>query len=166
MDRVLELVVASSIGAMAGAMLKDWIANWLKARSDRLAREEQRISESRWEIKRQACLDSLIMADAALSHMDWTHGDMKINPVRQPVSTVKAREVMNRLAVSCENSDVLQEFSRALGLREPGNVGTPIPGDTINRLRDAVRRELGYGQSLKQNASLAFIIRLQGDGDA
>jgi hypothetical protein len=161
-------------GALVGFLLNKWLAVRLKADIEtqyarRMAefRSElgntERIRDNRWDLKRQTCLDALTLVDAVFSNIAWQQGDTEISVVKQPVDTVKARDVMNRLALVCESETLLEEFVATLGLREPNEPISALTADKINAFRNAMRRELGFGTELKLDSAKAFIARLGAD---
>ena len=64
--------------------------------------------QDKWNIKREACLVALDIADGVLSHTDWDNMDPKVKERmrKQEVDTVKVRECYNRLATSCDSPEV------------------------------------------------------------
>jgi hypothetical protein len=110
----------------------------------------------KWEIKRDACLKALNLADSALSNMDWD-GDMKTGIVKNEIDTIEVRECYNQLACSCDLPETLNEFKRVLGL-----LGK-IPGDAIVDFRNTIRKELNFGKEIDVDREKAFIGRIHGD---
>lgn len=110
----------------------------------------------KWEIKREACLNALNLADSAMSNMDWD-GEMKDNVVKNEIDTIKVRECYNQLACSCDLPETLAEFKRALGL-----LGT-INGATIVDFRNIIRKELNFGEIVDTDRDNSFIGRIHGD---
>ncbi len=110
----------------------------------------------RWDIKRDACLMALNLADSALSNMDWD-GDMEEGIVKSKIDTITVRDCYNQLACSCDLPETLMEFKRVLGLLGP------IKGDVIVDFRNAIRKELSFGKEIDDDRENAFIGRIHGD---
>lgn len=110
----------------------------------------------KWEIKREACLKALNLADSALSNMDWD-GDMNKGIVKSEIDTITVRDCYNQLACSCDLPETLTEFKRVLGLLGP------IKGDVIVDFRNAIRKELNFGKEIDVDRVKAFIGRIHGD---
>ena len=84
-------------------------------------------------------------------------GKVLISPpeTQGTVDVAKARECYNAMALSCGSDEVLQQFKRCLGLAHE-----PIKADMIVDLRNAVRRELEFGQEIDRDRANAWIARL------
>lgn len=84
---------------------------------------------------------------------DLTVAELRI--ARSPVDPSEARDIMNRLILACDNPTVVQLFLTCIGLQESGEAAAFIdPGD-VQRLRNAVRSELGFGSDLELNPKLS-----------
>jgi len=64
----------------------------------------RRITEQRWTLRRDTCLEALEVVDAQFTHMDW--GAIGVDVTSQPVDITKARSVMNKLVLTCRSSKV------------------------------------------------------------
>ena len=112
----------------------------------------------KWEIKREACLKALNLADSALSNMDWD-GNVNNGIVKSEIDTIAVRECYNQLACSCDLPGTLTEFKRVLGLLGPTR------GDVIVDFRNAIRKELNFGNEIDLDREKAFIGRIHGDNN-
>lgn len=67
-----------------------------------------------WNIKREACLEALKIADSTLSNMTWSNiSKEENNKIRKQESdTIKARECYSKLATTCESPEVLKQFKK------------------------------------------------------
>ena len=92
--------------------------------------------------------------DTFFSHQSWQGVD-KPPETQGTVDVAKARECYNAMALSCGSDEVLQQFKRCLGL-----ANEPIKADMIVDLRNAVRRELEFGQEIDRDRANAWIARL------
>jgi hypothetical protein len=174
----IEAILTGGIsGMLVTFLLNSWLAVRLKAEIESdYARKmdefrsnlknDERIRDNRWDLKRQACLDALTLVDAVFSNFDWKQSGTPVRVVKQPVDTAKARDVMNRLALACNDGTVLLEFVSALGLHEPNAPAPNLTADRINALRNAVRKELGFGKEISLDPAMAFIARLGADPTA
>jgi hypothetical protein len=118
--------------------------------------QEEKTKEHKWIIKRDACLQALDLADAALSNATWDTIDSS-QVVKQEIDTIKVRECFNKLACTCDDPEVLQIFKKAVGFLGP------VPGDIMTDFRNAVRVELAFGGLLIDDRASSFFARVQGD---
>lgn len=117
-----------------------------------LINERWKRSEHRREIKRQACLQALEIVDAHFSNEDWIGMP---EPERQtPPDIQRARDVYNKLCLSCSNDAVLKAYKRCLGLYGP------FTAAEIVDLRNAIIAELGFGGHFDTDREKAWISRL------
>jgi hypothetical protein len=130
------------------------VINWfLKARE----RDEQR----RWELKREACLDALKIVDSRFADYDWknnTGASLKIDK-QGHISTGEIRSCFNRLILACEDREVPTSFEKWLNLDIGQNTsGSPLNMRAVTELRNAIRKELGFGKELVTNVNwISFI---------
>ncbi len=122
-------------------------------------KEAENIQQARWEMKYQACLDAMEIVDAFLSH--WFKDVNGITPVRQPADTLRARNCYNKLAMTCERPEVIEAFLRIMFPTNATNV--KVTTDNLNTLRNAIRKELGFGNEVKLSQDVAWFVRLAGD---
>lgn len=122
--------------------------NWyLKTRE----RDEQR----RWELKREACLDALRIIDARFADYDWkdSEGNSQKTDKQEFVSTGDIRSCFNRLILACEGREVPICFERCLNLDIGKNDTGTLSMNAMTELRNAIRKELGFGKELHTNVS-------------
>ena len=122
-------------------------------------KEIENVQQARWELKYRACLDALEIVDAFLSN--WLKDVNGVAPVRQPADTLKARECYSRLVLTCQNPEVTEAFLKVM-FPTPQTNNVDIT-DNLNGLRDAVRKELGFGESINPSREAAWFVRLSGD---
>lgn len=127
----------------------------------RQIKEIESVQQARWELKYKACLDALEIVDAFLSHWFKEVGD--VEPVRQAADTIKARECYNRLALTCQNPEVTEAFLKVMFRpSQTSNMAIEITHN-LNALRNAVRKELGFGEGINLSHETAWFVRLAGD---
>jgi hypothetical protein len=126
-------------------------------------RHRELIKQEQWRLKRDACLEALEIVDAVYSHAVWSDGRA---PVRQAVDTAKARACFNKLVLSCSGMSVVKAFESALSLSTSGSPSPAMTPEKLVVLRNAIRRELGFGNDLEFKGSLAWIARLSADEKA
>ena len=119
----------------------------------------ENVQRDRWELKRQACLDALETVDSFVSH--WLADLNGTMPVRQTADTVKARRCYNQLVLTCQESEVIDTFLRTMFLTPQASLADVT--DSLNALRIAIRKELGFGPELKLSRDRAWFVRLAGD---
>lgn len=124
--------------------------------------DDARIRQARWEIKRQACLEALAVVDAVYSHMGWKIDGKPVEVAQEKVDVAAARAVMNKLALACDGTESLEAYMKALAVGPPHGAGSTITGDVINGLRNAARKELGFGNELALDREMAWIANLAG----
>ena len=117
---------------------------------------------TQWEIKREAGLAALDVADAVYSNMEWRH-DGKVIPIaKQPVDIVNARRVLNELVLTCKEPSAINAYFQALGVRGVAEEANYIQGDGIGNLRNTLRKELGFGKPLDLDPEKSFLAILPG----
>jgi len=117
-----------------------------------LANERWKRGEARREIKRRACLDALRIVDSFHSNLTWN--GVSSTERQAPPDVQRAREVYNELCVVCESSAVLEAYKACLGFRGELNMGLVVD------LRNAIRKELGFGKPVDDDRDKAWIARL------
>lgn len=129
--------------------------------------EEERVHRERWGLKRDACLAALGLVDKVFTNVPWedrTRPSSELRITRSPVDPAEFRTTMNRLILTCDDPIVVHLFLRCIGLHESGEPADSVdPGD-LQILRNAVRRELGFGTDLELNPNLSWITSVHGDG--
>jgi hypothetical protein len=117
-----------------------------------LINERQKRALVRWELKRQACLEALEIVDAHFSNVVWT--GISDTSRQAPPTVAKARDVYNKLCLSCQSDAVLKAYKKCLGI-----YGT-FAADEIVDLRNAIRKELGFGEAVDADREKAWIAKL------
>ena len=172
-DMLAGGVTGAVVSALLSFLLHRWLAVRLKAAIDheysqKLERfrdqlqDTARIRQARWEIKREACLQALAVVDSVYTNFAWTVDGTPVNIARERVDIAAARAAMNKLALACDGTPVLEAYTRALALRGANEPPVKISGDTINELRNAARKELGFGETLSLDPAKAWIALLPG----
>jgi hypothetical protein len=115
--------------------------------------------QRRWEIKREACLEALEIIDARFADYDWKiNGESAKVDKQDFIPTAKIRSCFNRLALACNDSNVPQLFEKCLNLRVDDNDSEPLNINTVVSLRNAIRKELGFGKDLATKVSWIMFI--------
>jgi len=110
--------------------------------------------QRRWEIKREACLEALEIIDARFADYDWiSDGTHPKVDAQDFVSTAKIRSCFNRLVLACNDSRVPQLFEKCLNLQISNKEPQPLDIGTVVELRNAIRKELGFGKNLSTEVS-------------
>src|SRR5439155_21237930 len=91
--------------------------------------------------------------DAHFSHQSWSGAPIQAESQQKP-DVASARDVYNKLCLSCKNVEVLREYKKCLGL-----LGKFDAGDIVD-LRNAIRKELGFGGHFDVDRKRAWIARL------
>tara|TARA_R110002096_G_scaffold251155_5_gene443879 strand:+ start:1466 stop:1969 length:504 start_codon:yes stop_codon:yes gene_type:complete len=157
---ILKIVGLSLTGAtlINGILYKYWllpkINKDLKSFESKLKREES-INENRWQIKRNACLNALNIADALLSNYEYPNAKKEdIKPGK--ITTEEVRTCFNELAASCSNSDVIDILKKIMY--------ESVSPDIIVDLRNAVRQELEFGKDdFDKDRDKAFVGKIGAD---
>jgi hypothetical protein len=115
-----------------------------------------------WTAKREACLDALEIVNGIFANRPWTitgGESMAVSP-QSPPSIAEVRRCHNALAITCRRTDVIEYYLKCVF---EDNVG----GDTIDDLRDAVRKECGLGwKRLDRDRARSFLGRIAGTAEA
>ena len=153
LQTVLVAVISSSVVAtIVSLILKYHFDRKLENFKSQIKNEEL-VAQSRWEIKRRACLNALNIVDAYFANATWETGETHPELQERPeISAV--RQCCNELALSCERDTVLKTFFKCLG----------IYGETtcnmINELRNEVRKELQFGMDIVLDDEHVWISRI------
>jgi hypothetical protein len=115
---------------------------------------EQPISDAKYKLKHQACIEALALIDALFSHkMQHAEG----RPItKQCMPTEQARQCHSKLILACENPDILKKFSEIIFEIQEETLSKP-PADHLNEFRNLIRKELGAGEELVLDAERAWI---------
>lgn len=155
--------LAGFLGAGVGAALIGFLArDWLAVRLKAAIEKEALVQRAAFDLKRSACLDALAVVDAAFSQRDWKQGATAVKVAKQPLDIAAARRAYNQLSLTCSNPNVVELYARALGLRAPDEPAQTGTADLVVDLRNAMRRELGFGTNLDLDRHKAWIGSLDG----
>ncbi|MGD8500652.1 MAG: hypothetical protein PVJ86_08385, partial [Phycisphaerales bacterium] len=115
---------------------------------------EQPISDAKYKLKHQACIEALTLIDALFSHkMQHVEG----RPIAtQYMSTEQARQCHSKLILACENPDILKKFSEIISEIQQETL-SKRPTDYLNEFRNLIRTELGLGEELVLDGKRAWI---------
>jgi hypothetical protein len=129
--------------------------------------ELERRNRERWNIKREACLTALSVVDKVFTNISWedrTNPSLELKIARSRVDPSEVRDTMNLLILACEDPTVVHLFLKCIGLQESGEPAMSIDPSEVQHLRNAIRRELGFGTELELNPNLSWILAIHGDG--
>ena len=117
--------------------------------------ERQKRNLHKWELKKKACLDALEIVDAYYSHQNWTTSEGALEAEKQEPPLIKdVRNTYNNLSLCCDQVEVLSLYKKCLGV-----YGNTQPDDMVD-LRNAIRKELGYGKEIDRDRDKAWIARV------
>lgn len=114
----------------------------------------QEIEKQKRQLKYDALLNSLTLIDAHLSHSLLPFLEQKIK--KQYATTEEARKCHNNLILTCENKEVLELFSNIMFGAKDERVNIEPPTDLLNKYRNLVRTELGFGIALDLDRDRAW----------
>ena len=107
--------------------------------------QNQDIQKLKRELQFKSLLNSLSIIDAFFSHHYNAKG---IVFDKQNSSTEDVRTCHNNLILTCENTEIINLFTKImLPPKDTSIHQDPIP--LLNEYRNLVRKELGFGQTLK-----------------
>lgn len=115
------------------------------------------IAEQKRALKYKACLGARTVIDAHLSNFFSLEG-----AVWQAPETILARQIHNRLILSCDNPDLIVTFSEIYFGPIDGEPSSPRTV-LLNEFRSMVRAELGFGKMLFSDEDRTWIARAAGD---
>lgn len=104
------------------------------------------------------------MVDNVMSNLEWSdpsHPDLNDKIKAEDFSEADARRIMNSLILTCSNPEVVNLYLKAMGIRAATAKAEALSADTVQDLRNAVRKELGFGSELELNRETAWIAALQ-----
>lgn len=170
--QIIFLIVASSAAAFFGAYLKEKAKSTAtKEDIEEITRKiegvklelgkNKEIDSIKYNLRYDACLESLSLIDAHLSHslIPPEEGDI----VKQYAYTKEARECHSKLILSCENTEIVIKFIEIiLGLKYSTETPQP-PTDLLNEYRNLIRKELGFGAKLQLDRDRAWFGKLNCD---
>ncbi len=137
MDLISTILTASITSGVVTALL-----NWI-------IKSRQLGEQRRWEIKREACLEALEIIDARFADYRWTSDGIAMKIDEQDfIPTARIRSCFNRLLLACKDSTVPQQFEDCLNLRVGNNELRPITMGEVVKLRNAIRKEMGFGKDI------------------
>lgn len=118
-------------------------------------RSRERDEQRRWELKRAACLDALRIIDCRFADYDWKDAEgqsLKIDS-QEFVSTGEIRSCFNRLILACKDKEVPVIFEKCLNLNLGNGKAGSLNMNEVTNLRNAIRKELGFGKELTTTVS-------------
>lgn len=110
----------------------------------------QEVEKLKRELKYKSLLSSLSIIDAYFSQVFTPPPGGHIK--KQIATTEDVRTCHNNLILTCENTEVIKLFSTIMFNLEPQT----SPTDLLNRYRNLVRKELGFGNSLDLDRERAW----------
>lgn len=169
---ILQILILLGLGA-ASLLLKSFLPKYLEEKGKNLATKEdieeitqkvesvkaeisrsQSVFQAKYRLKHDACLEALKMVDAHFSHTLQDPDGQSI--VKQFASTEHARECHNKLILACENTEILAVFDEIMfGPKNTDGQTTP-PTDLLNRFRNLIRHELGFGGDIELDRDRAW----------
>ncbi|MFI5297708.1 MAG: hypothetical protein ACHREM_06370 [Polyangiales bacterium] len=124
-----------------------------KLRMELELRASDRIAEARFRLKHDACLEALAVVDLLYAKAFGVDRDDDTSDGRNVWA--RARACHNQLVVACERRDVITAFRHAIGMSGGHSAASVVP------LREAIRRELGFGEeSVDDDRDKAWIITI------
>jgi len=111
----------------------------------------QMIESDKMKLKHEALLESLRMVDAYFSHI--LTKNVPKHPTKQFASITEIRECHNKLILSLDNPEIIKVF---LEIMFHDDKDTIAPTDKLNRFRNLIRKELGYGNELQLDRNKAW----------
>jgi len=115
---------------------------------------QQEVEKQKRQLKYDALLQSLTLMDAHLSHLLIPMEGQKIK--KQFATVEEARKCHSSLILTCENTEILEMFSLIMfGPKDPNTEKEP-PTDLLNRYRNLVRKELGFGTEIPLDRDRAW----------
>lgn len=168
MDLSMNEFISIISGGLSGALIVWFAREWISARLKNSIKHEydtkleqikeelknqQRVSESKWQLKYEACMQALDLSDALLSNMHFNGIEAGIM-VKEDVKTEDVRDCINKLACACDGKEVLETFKKIVIPRD-------IRLDIVVDLRNNVRSELGFSESnIDTDRGTSFVINI------
>jgi hypothetical protein len=165
------LVLISGAGAFFGAYLKEKAKSVvtkediteITTKVENVKRSIDAIKNSentKYELKYKACIESLRLIDAHLSHTLSDPNGVEIT--KQTASTEEARACHNNLILSCESKCLIDMFN---SIMFDSSSETP-PTDQLNNFRNLIRKELGFGEELSLDRDNAWFGKIGFNSDS
>ncbi len=129
------------------------------------------INQSRWEIKRNACIEAMDIIDLHYVNLmnektkGFTPEDMGIEIKQGPqkIDLNKARHVYNELVVVCDSQELPALFIKILRHSDK-NSQANIDGTAIKKFRELCRNELGF-EKIKLNVVDTWLVDIWGSSE-
>jgi len=156
--QVVMLVMASAVAAFCGSFFKEKAKSSVtKQDIEEITRKiegvklelgkSKEIESIKYNLRYDACLLSLNLVDASLSHILTADNGAVI--VKQHASTKEARECHSKLILSCVNIDLIDKFHDVMFGQKASDEAKVPPLDVLNEYRNLIRKELGFGEELE-----------------
>ncbi|MCF6185894.1 MAG: hypothetical protein L3J49_00235 [Desulfobulbaceae bacterium] len=167
--QIFMLIVASALAAFFGAYLKEK-AKGAATKEDieeitqkiegvkREVEKNKEIDSIKYNLKYEACLESLNLIDAHFSHLltPSKEGDI----IKQYASTKDARKCHSKLILSCENTELIEKFDEIMFGPKNTETTSRAPTDLLNDYRNLIRKELEFGVELSLGRDRAWFGKL------
>lgn len=115
---------------------------------------QQDVERQKRQLKYDAILKSLSLIDAHLSHILVPNEGQKVK--KQYALTEVARECHSSLILTCETTEILELFAQIMFGPKNNNKKQEAPTELLNKYRNLVRRELGFGKEIPLDSNLAW----------
>jgi len=130
-DKFLQILLSVDFWKITFPVLIAVFVWWLNERSKR--------KWEKWNIKKEACLKALNLANAVLSNYEYQN--VNRGDIEPQYTTIEdARSCFNELACTCDTPDVIEELKKIM-------FGTVTPASIVD-LRNAVRKELEFSNQV------------------
>jgi len=118
---------------------------------------QQEIEKQKRQLKYDAILSSLSLVDAYLSQVLTPNKEKKEKIKKQFATTEEAREIHNKLILTCESTEVVELFALIIfGPKDKTSKPQPLT-TLLNKYRNMVRQELGFGKEIPLDEERAWV---------
>lgn len=115
--------------------------------------QQQLVVKQKRDLKYHALLNALTLIDAHYSQLLAPSPGQKIK--RQYATTEEARRCHNELILTAENMGIIQLFNQIM-FEAGSKQQTEPPTVLLNRFRNLIREELGFGEKIPLNEDKAW----------
>jgi hypothetical protein len=118
-------------------------------------RNQDRIEDTKWKIKHDACLEALELIDVYLSQnlLDLGTGN---TPTLQKMDIAHARRCHSKLIITCSDTSLIDAFTEICFKNMTSSGFKKPPTDLLNIFRNKIRHELGFGNEVQLDPQTAW----------
>jgi hypothetical protein len=117
-------------------------------------RSQDRIEDTKWKTRHDACLEALELIDVYLcQNLDSGTGN---KPTPQKMDIAHARRCHSKLIITCSDTSLIDAFTEICFKNMTSSGFKQPPTDLLNIFRNKIRHELGFGNEVQLDRETAW----------